>query len=97
MPNAVELSVQRGVSGCVYVCFQTFRGGPLFHRYCLNLAAVIGVAYHDKPVAFAGSRQKYSRKIRVELSLVYDHGVNQMSFGAQAGRCDCFILYVRSD
>jgi hypothetical protein len=34
---------------------------------------------------------------QLELSLVYDHRVKQMSFGAQSGSCDCFIFFVRSD
>jgi hypothetical protein len=47
----------------VFICFDPFRGGPLFHRHNFDLVAVIRVAYNNVPVEFNGSYQKFPFEI----------------------------------
>jgi hypothetical protein len=67
----------------VIICLDPFRVGSGCHWENLDIVSVINIADHDVIVALAGSHRKFTRQVRVKLSLVDQDGVNKMGFFAQ--------------
>jgi hypothetical protein len=58
---------------------------------------IIRVAQHDIPATFAGSDRESTSQVCVELALINNHGINQVSFCSQSSMHDCIILQIRCD
>jgi hypothetical protein len=64
----------------VIICFDPLRGGPGLHWDNFEIIVVINITYHGLRVALAGPHPKFSRQIRVKLSLVDQDGINELVF-----------------
>jgi hypothetical protein len=78
----------------VSICVDPFRGGPGLHWDNFYIIAVINITDHNVRVALAGPHQKFSRQIRVKLSLVDQDGINKMGFCARMCVSCCNITNV---
>jgi hypothetical protein len=76
------------------MCFDPFRGVPGLHLENFDIIAVINITYHNVRVALDGPHLKFSRQIRVKLSLVDQDGTNEMGFCARIGVSCCNIINV---
>jgi hypothetical protein len=64
----------------VIICFDPFRGGPRLNCDNFDISAVKNITDHNVPVALDGPHRKFSRYIRVNLSLFDQDGINKMGF-----------------
>jgi hypothetical protein len=65
------------------ICFDPFRGGPLFHGNDFNLVAIIDVTDHHIRVSLAGSDRELSCQVGVELTLIHNDCTHEVGLGAQ--------------
>jgi hypothetical protein len=79
----------------VIICFDLFRGGPGIHWDNFDIIAVKNITDHNVRVALAGLHRKFSRQIRVKLSLVDQDGINKMGFRARI--CVSVVISSMSD
>jgi hypothetical protein len=74
------------------ICFDPFRGGPIFNGDDFNVVAIINIADHHIRVSFAGSYRELSHQVGVKLALIDYGGVHEVGLCAQVCvRCWLFL------